>query len=248
MELQIRGLDRFKGKCPVYLTVEDTPSIGIPVSEILISQGMGNCRIFCKGNQIGTTGYQFSQVQTLIVRCGNGKFLTGCLRGMPSPEILNGEFQVYSVNADIRQTSDETKEPPAQPKPEELVSASMDSGQSSASQITYQKIEITDIRKLPKRNWNLCGNSFLVHGFFNYHYLILKTVNTQEEPQLFLGVPGVYVQQERMMALLFGFPEFEAASNSASVVSDSKAESDGYVPPQTNTGAFGYWMCPLYSG
>ena len=99
-------------------------------------------------------------------------------------------------------------------------------------QASYQKVEIQDIRKLPKSNWNLCNNRFLLHGFFNYHYLMLKTLEMNGEKQQFLGIPGIYEQPERMMAMLFGFPEFEAA---AAVPSDSK----------DMTGVFGYWMCPL---
>lgn len=99
-------------------------------------------------------------------------------------------------------------------------------------QTSYQKVEIQDIRKLPKSNWNLCNNRFLLHGFFNYHYLMLKTLEMNGEKQQFLGIPGIYEQPERMMAMLFGFPEFEAA---AAVSSDSK----------DMTGVFGYWMCPL---
>ena len=99
MELQIRGLDRFKGKCPVYLTVNDSQLLGIPVAEILLSQGMGSCRIFCKKNKLSTTDYHISQVQTLTVCCGNGKFLTGCLSGTPAPGILNGEFRFYGTDS-----------------------------------------------------------------------------------------------------------------------------------------------------
>ena len=29
-----------------------------------------------------------------------------------------------------------------------------------------------------------------------------------EEDKWFIGVPGIYQQQERMMAAIFGFPEF----------------------------------------
>jgi hypothetical protein len=103
------------------------------------------------------------------------------------------------------------------------------------TQVQYEQIEITDIRRLPKRNWHLCNNSFLVHGFFNYHHLILKTVQTGDQIQRFLGVPGIYEQRERMMALLFGFPEFEAAS------SPSAASAQA-----SDNGTFGYWMCELY--
>ena len=138
----------------------------------------------------------------------------------------------------------------------------------SPTSVTYKKIEIIDIRKLPKQNWNLCGNSFLIHGFFNYHYLILKTVEDPEKKQQLLGVPGIYAQQERMMALLFGFPEFESADNSADLLRTAHAADSSshdsqrniaaentatdsqphHVPSETSDGTFGYWMCPLYSG
>ena len=339
MELQIRGLDRFKGKCPVYLTVNDSQLLGIPVAEILLSQGMGSCRIFCKKNKLSTTDYHISQVQTLTVCCGNGKFLTGCLSGTPAPGIINGECRSYGTDAveepvntpamnnpgtndpepnqnhpksvepapttDKLQSwgstttldnfkSPDTTTPPDNSNPldplttadqaKSLKSAAtavnstfaqtteIPSGRKSAgfspTSVTYKKIEIIDIRKLPKQNWNLCGNSFLIHGFFNYHYLILKTVEDPEKKQQFLGVPGIYAQQERMMALLFGFPEFESAENSADLLRTAQAADSSshdsqrniaaentatdsqphHVPSETSDGTFGYWMCPLYSG
>ena len=339
MELQIRGLDRFKGKCPVYLTVNDSQLLGIPVAEILLSQGMGSCRIFCKKNKLSTTDYHISQVQTLTVCCGNGKFLTGCLSGTPAPGIINGEFRIYGTDSleepvntpamnnpgtndpepnqnhpksvepapttDKLQSwgstttldnfkSPDTTTPPDNSNPldplttadqaKSLKSAAtavnstfaqtteIPSGRKrtefSPTSVTYKKIEIIDIRKLPKQNWNLCGNSFLIHGFFNYHYLILKTVEDPEKKQQFLGVPGIYAQQERMMALLFGFSEFESAENSADLLRTAQAADSSshdsqrniaaentatdsqphHVPSETSDGTFGYWMCPLYSG
>ena len=76
----------------------------------------------------------------------------------------------------------------------------------------YRKIQLTHIRDLPAKNGYLCNNSFLLHGFFNYNYLILKKEKTKQGEKWSLGVPGVYEQPERMMALMFGFPEFEAQS------------------------------------
>lgn len=70
------------------------------------------------------------------------------------------------------------------------------------------QLELKDLRSLPKKYWYLGNNSFLLHGFFNYRYLVLG--RTAEE-RWFLGVPGVYQRQERVMAAIFGFPEFFAA-------------------------------------
>ena len=113
---------------------------------------------------------------------------------------------------------------------------------------TYKRIAITDIRSLPSRNWHLCSNSFLVHGFFCYHYLVLKTVNAPDGTQIYLGVPGIYASQERMMALLFGFNDFEVDtdhitqtdSNHDPSLSDAAADT-----LQPSEGTFGYWLCQL---
>lgn len=67
------------------------------------------------------------------------------------------------------------------------------------------RIELRDLRELPKRYWYLGNNSFLLHGFFNYRYLVIG--RTAEE-RWFIGVPGIYQNQERVMAAIFGFPEF----------------------------------------
>lgn len=67
------------------------------------------------------------------------------------------------------------------------------------------QIELKNLRELPKRYWYLGNNSFLLHGFFNYHYLV---VGRTGEDRWFIGVPGIYQRQERVMAAIFGFPEF----------------------------------------
>lgn len=274
MELQIRGFDRFKGKCPVYLTVYENGLQAIPVTELLLTQGMGTCSFICENNQIGNSGFDVHQAQTLTIACGNGRFLTGCLSSTPVPEALRGEFLIFQKKEAVPPAAQAQTEPviqtqstteperfrqpqampepvpvrqsQAMPEPEpirqpettpqpETIQQPKTMPQPEAvrqPQVSYQKVEIQDIRKLPKSNWNLCNNRFLLHGFFNYHYLMLKTLEMNGEKQQFLGVPGIYEQPERMMAMLFGFPEFEAA---AAVSSDSK----------DMTGVFGYWMCPL---
>lgn len=71
------------------------------------------------------------------------------------------------------------------------------------------QIELKNLRELPKRYWYLGNNSFLLHGFFNYHYLV---VGRTGDGRWFLGVPGIYQRQERVMAAIFGFPEFIAVA------------------------------------
>lgn len=92
---------------------------------------------------------------------------------------------------------------------------------------TCIQIELKDIRELPRRYWYLGNNSFLLHGFFNYRYLL---VGKTGEDRWFLGVPGIYQRQERVMAAIFGFPEFLPAAGSG--------ESDAGAEPVNR---FGCW-------
>lgn len=77
---------------------------------------------------------------------------------------------------------------------------------------SYQKITVSDIRNLPSPNWYLCNNNFLLHGFFNYEYLIIKKEKINDKERFYLGVPGVFEKQEKAMAMMFGFPYFECCS------------------------------------
>lgn len=68
------------------------------------------------------------------------------------------------------------------------------------------RIEPKDLGKLSKEYWVLGNNSFLLHGYCSYRYLILCK-NKQEE-KYFLGVPGVFHPREKVIAGMFGFSEF----------------------------------------
>lgn len=78
----------------------------------------------------------------------------------------------------------------------------------SEKNITCIKIELKDLRELPRKYWYLGNNSFLLHGFFNYRYLVIGKIEEDTQNRWFLGVPGIYQNQERVMAIIFGFPEF----------------------------------------
>lgn len=66
------------------------------------------------------------------------------------------------------------------------------------------KIQRRDLVKLPRCEWKLSNNSFLLHGYYNYHHLVLL-----EEGNVWrLGVPGIYHEKEEKAAAAFGFIEF----------------------------------------
>lgn len=75
-------------------------------------------------------------------------------------------------------------------------------------QISGVRIELRDLRELPQSYWSLGNNSFLLHGFFVYRYLMFGKKIEAGREELFLGVPGICDNKERLMASLFGFEAF----------------------------------------
>lgn len=74
----------------------------------------------------------------------------------------------------------------------------------------YVKLEPKDFIVLRENYQHLVNNSFLLHGFYNYRYLILG-----KEKGFYLGVPGVFYEREKMVALMFGFEAFECEGGEA---------------------------------
>ncbi len=70
--------------------------------------------------------------------------------------------------------------------------------------VTYEKIQRQDISRLPRKEWRLANNSFLLHGFYNYHHLLY----IEDEGTIWIGVPGIYHEKEKTAANAFGFTDF----------------------------------------
>lgn len=68
-----------------------------------------------------------------------------------------------------------------------------------------RKIKPGDLPCFSGKNCPLRQNRFLLYGYYNFGHLLLCT---KENGQQILGVPGIYDQQERFMANMFGFPFF----------------------------------------
>ena len=71
------------------------------------------------------------------------------------------------------------------------------------------KIAPKDISYLPKKYWHLSNNSFLLHGFYNYKYILLCENIVDNKKVYKICVPGVFHNKEQTMARMFGFTEFK---------------------------------------
>lgn len=72
--------------------------------------------------------------------------------------------------------------------------------------LSCRKIRPGDLSCFSGKNCPLRQNRFLLYGYYNFGHLLICT---KENGEQILGVPGVYDQQERFMANMFGFPFFK---------------------------------------
>ena len=92
----------------------------------------------------------------------------------------------------------------------------------------YEKIQRQDLSRLPRKEWRLANNSFLLHGFYNYHHLLY----IEDGDKAWIGVPGIYHEKEKAAANAFGFSEFRRLTDMEMELSDE--EKNTYED-------FGYW-------
>lgn len=96
------------------------------------------------------------------------------------------------------------------------------------SRMQCKKIRRQDIAMLPRCEWRLANNSFLLHGYYNYHHLIL----IEQGDELWLGVPGIYHRREARAAEAFGFVRFVSAQDGTPELAEDEKEKNE---------DFGYW-------
>jgi hypothetical protein len=229
LEVHVQGLGRCQGKAKVFLLVGNE---GIPAGEFAVSQGRGGGRL---AYEFHGDGEEVPAVSGVAVRIGTQCYVASSWTDEAPEELVTGDFSVRSEekeeepeSAQMQET--DVPEPVQNPEPAQLPELSGTSADGP------RRIDISDIRTLPKKNWYLCNNSFVIHGFFHYHYLIVAEFEEDGSKKTYLGVPGIYERPERMMAMLFGFPEFRTEAAVNGVLEEDEGEP---------VGAFGYWLSLL---
>lgn len=91
----------------------------------------------------------------------------------------------------------------------------------------FLSVSPSDFVLLNRQSYKLVGNSFLLHGFYQFHHLILMRGGNRGQANYYIGVPGNLYERDKKTAIMYGFESFECAKEPA-------AEGD-----------FGYYMIPV---
>lgn len=123
------------------------------------------------------------------------------------------------------------KDNPNVPEERNSQNANSDLPPKTTKDIIY-KITRQEIAGLPRKEWKLANNHFLLHGYYNYHHL----VSFEKEGKCWIGVPGLYFPGEQRAAGAFGFSQFMKPSDGELDLEEYEIEDEEH---------FGYWCRPV---
>lgn len=228
LEVYVRNIVRAVDAGKLYCLTQKNGLCGRIIGELRIENGQSDCRIEVEPAEI-------EEVEGIGIRLDSGGYIASCWRDTCAEAIVRGEFAV-----DGERKTEEILTPMMylDTEPEEVSSKQEEEDVQMHPAISYEKLDLAQIRELPSPNWYLTTNSFLVHGFWNYGYLVLKKSLEEGQKKLSLGVPGIYEKTEAVMAVLFGFPDFEAIQ--PEMVERTKEKNQ-----EVKEGTFGCWFVEL---
>lgn len=93
-------------------------------------------------------------------------------------------------------------------------------------------IKPKDMIVLTKEHQDLATNSFVLHAYYNYRQLLLIRYLNKANKQYYIGVPGIFFEREKRVAMLFGFEGFE---NGEARLAQASGKN-------TYVGCFGYYV------
>ena len=206
--MQIRNADREKnGSYPVFLLTE-SQRIDIDTISIEAGRGNGERKFHCHGGRVSVSNWKIEPDD-----------ICGIEIKLFENKTIEGWWRASTKELPKQLIQDETPEEPEL----KAVSIASDKWEQLKNQFKimhpfgddreFVSIEIKDFTVLREAYQKLVNNSFLLHGFYNYRHLILgkdSRIGADNEACFYLGVPGVFFEREKMVAVMFGFEGFES--------------------------------------
>lgn len=244
MQVSVRNYIRSREMGKVYALTQVSSLKAVELGEISVINGQGEVQIQFSEASIMGSEIALDEVVGIGIWFVNNGYLASCWRDEAVEEI--GRWKPWRVepeqNVIVPAEIEAAEIEVAEEETVEVEIAEVEIAEVTPSAlVTYQKIELTQIRKLPSKNWYLCSNRFLQHGFWNYGYLVLEKEIAGDKEMVSLGVPGVFEEAEMDMATLFGFPKFQALP----VEIQTAPLNEEIKSQKQKSGTFGCWLIPL---
>lgn len=208
---------------------EDEVPVGLRQGEIVNINPSVNYRLTFTGEDTGIPD-NFPKIQGIILKSEQGRWFAAVWNDMP---VRVEDMRIFaepdpvpvSMTEAVKQAAFWEKEQSEDEKKEKKEEEEVDT-YITPSRMQFKKIRRQDIALLPRCEWRLANNSFLLHGYYNYHHLML----IEDGDELWIGVPGIYHRREARAAEAFGFSRFISGGDE-SLAADEKEQTE----------EFGYW-------
>ena len=153
----------------------------IEAGELTVKNGEAREIYNVDTENVKDSGKTFLQVLGVRIELENAdeKFLASCWTDNTAAVI----GKPLKVQADLSNK----KNPVSTPKPEPGCKKEVHSQNVDDSQDKIRRIDISELRTLPAKNWYIVNNSFLTHGYANYK-LSLIHISGEVRPQIFILV------------------------------------------------------------
>ena len=228
IQVHIKGAWAVEGNvCDAYIFYRKKEFLnGIFIGRFPVTGGSGALNVLTESENVMESGRVFSGMAGIIMKASSGRYLATRW----DDELLNLENftlhddQMAEETVCMQEVLPEENAPEIPENPEADSENPMDGAETEAE---FRTAEPADLLVYGSWGRRLVNNSFLLHGYYNYGHLLFG----MEDGMEFLGVPGEFCLQEKMMAALFGFPEFRTIDTF-----------------ERETGNTGYWLRRLDYG
>lgn len=242
IQIHIKDMVKREQKASVYLFYREEGRMqGIFVKEMLILDGLGECKIAADSKNIGNSGCDFEKIGGIIVYITANRFWgtewdDKPIYGFePEREEIDLKAAVLEENEELREVEEDYYEKQmgcglceADEIPEAKQREDCFAGftklypfyESEKECVGITPKELCQISPLLKE-WE--DNCFVQYGYNRFRHILLLRKKGETE-SYFIGVPGMFWQREEQMAVTYGFDKFVPM----------RKKTAGY-------GDFGYW-------
>lgn len=213
IEISVTNCGSVMGTYPVYLLSGDVKSL---IGEMKLHNGKGDFYMKCDTNALGDKIFPYVKLTGIEIDLKTEGMLEQ--KWLPMLEEQEAPVEEASPKPVLEELEKQTlKEPQGQqkmaiyPNKWQQLCAIYPIVHPFEDGRAYLSIEPRDFVVLQERYQPLTQNSFLLHSFYHYKYVLLGRRTAGKTFEYYLGVPGVFYEREKAAAMYYGFEHFESA-------------------------------------
>ena len=213
IEVGVTKCGNAQGTYPIYLLSGDLKSL---LGEITLNKGKGDYYIKCDTNALGDKAFPYTKLTGIEIDLKTEGTLeqrwlpmaeeAGMAEEEASPKQVQRRVEVQE-----NVSSPEQQEKAIYPNKWQQLCAIYPVVHPFEDGRAYLSIEPRDFVVLQEKYQPLVQNSFLLHSFYHYKYVLLGRRSRGRVAEYYLGVPGVFYEKEKAAAIYYGFESFEGA-------------------------------------